>query len=63
MEETKSKFIKKYEWVGDVDSYTEPTPNEHSLNYNEPDRDYDSGYKPTRMILKHFLIYKMVLHL
>ena len=30
MEETKSKFIKKYEWVGDVDSYTEPTPNEHS---------------------------------
>ena len=54
MEETKSKFIKKYEWVGDVDSYTEPTPNEHSLNYNEPDRDYDSGYKPTKDDIKTF---------
>ena len=54
MEETKSKFIKKYEWVGDVDSYTEPTPNEHSLNYNEPDRDYDSEYKPTKDDIKTF---------
>ena len=49
-----NKFIKKYEWVGDVDSYIEPAPNEHSLNYNEPDRDYDSGYKPTKDDIKTF---------
>ena len=54
MEETKSKFVKKYEWVGDVDSYTEPTPNEHSLKYNEPDRDYDSKFKPTKDDIKTF---------
>ena len=53
MEETK-KFTKKYEWVGDVDSYTEPTPNEHSEKYNEPDRDYDSEYKPTKDDIKTF---------
>ena len=54
MEETKSKFIKKYEWVGDVDSYMEPVPNENSLKYNEPDRDYDSEYKPTKDDIKTF---------
>ena len=53
MEETK-KFTKKYEWVGDVDSYTEPTPNEHSEKYNEPDRDYDNEYKPTKDDIKTF---------
>ena len=53
MEETK-KFTKKYEWVGDVDSYSEPTPNEHSEKYNEPDRDYDSEYKPTKDDIKTF---------
>ena len=40
-----SKFEKKYEWVGDVDSYKEPEPNQHSVKYNEPDRDYDSGLR------------------
>ena len=53
MEETK-KFIKKYVWVGDVDSYSEPTPNQHSEKYNEPDRDYDSEYKPTKDDIKTF---------
>ena len=53
MEETK-KFTKKYEWVGDVDSYSEPTPNEHSEKYNEPDRDYDNEYKPTKDDIKTF---------
>ena len=40
------KNNKKYEWVGDVDSYKEPEQNEHSVKYNEPNRDYDSDYKP-----------------
>ena len=53
MEETK-KFTKKYEWVGDVDSYSEPTPNTNSEKYNEPDRDYDSEYKPTKDDIKSF---------
>lgn len=53
MEETK-KFTKKYEWVGDVDSYSEPVPNTHSEKYNEPDRDYDSEYKPTKDDIKSF---------
>ena len=50
----KTKFIKKYEWVGDVDSYIEPESNEHSLKYNEPNRDYDSKYKPTKDDIKTF---------
>ena len=49
-----NKFIKKYEWVGDVDSYAEPTPNEHSLKYNEPNREYDSEYKPTKKDIETF---------
>ena len=40
----KDKTTKKYEWVGDVESYKEPVDNEHSVKYNEPDRDYDSEY-------------------
>ena len=28
------KNNKKYEWVGDVDSYKEPEPNKHSVKYN-----------------------------
>ena len=42
------KFIKKYEWVGDVDSYKEPEQNEHSIKYNEPDREYDSTHGMSR---------------
>ena len=49
-----NKFIKKYEWVGDVDSYAEPAPNEHSLKYNEPNREYDSEYKPTKKDIETF---------
>ena len=49
-----SKFEKKYEWVGDVDSYKEPEPNQHSVKYNEPDRDYDSVYKPDKSDIETF---------
>ena len=48
------KNDKKYEWVGDVDSYKEPEPNKHSVKYNEPDRDYDSEYKPTKDDIETF---------
>ena len=50
----KKKFVKKYEWVGDVDSYVEPDSNEHSEKYNEPNRDYDSEYKPTKKDIETF---------
>ena len=49
-----NKFEKKYEWVGDVDSYKEAEPNEHSVKYNEPNRDYDSDYKPTKEDIETF---------
>ena len=48
------KFVKKYEWVGDVKSYKTPEDNEYSLNYNEPDRDYDSEYRPTKEDIETF---------
>ena len=49
-----TKFEKSYEWVGDVDSYKEPEPNEHSVKYNEPNRVYDSKYKPTKDDIETF---------
>ena len=49
-----NKFEKKYEWVGHVDSYKEAEPNEHSVKYNEPNRDYDTKYKPTKDDIKTF---------
>jgi len=49
-----NKFVKKYEWVGDVQSYTKPEQNEHSIKYNEPDRKYDSEYKPTKKDIETF---------
>jgi len=52
--ESKKKFVKKYEWVGDVSSYKEPEANEHSIKYNEPDREYDSKYKPTKEDIETF---------
>ena len=48
------KFVKKYEWVGDVQSYKEPEPNEHSVKYNEPNRDYDSDYIATKEDIETF---------
>ena len=54
MAEKTKKFVKKYEWVGDVDSYKEPEPNEHSVKYNEPNRNYDSEYKPTKEDIETF---------
>ena len=44
----------KYEWVGDVKSYKEPNHNKHSLKYNEPDREFDSKYKPTKEEIETF---------
>tara|TARA_B100000925_G_scaffold189682_1_gene143415 strand:+ start:228 stop:1262 length:1035 start_codon:yes stop_codon:yes gene_type:complete len=44
----------KYEWVGDVKSYKEPNNNKHSLKYNEPDREFDSKYKPSREEIETF---------
>lgn len=52
--EGKTKFVKKYEWVGDVKSYKEPEENEHSIKYNEPNREYDSEYKPTKEDIETF---------
>ena len=52
--ESKKKFVKKYEWVGDVSSYKEPEANEHSVKYNEPDREYDSEYRPTKDDIETF---------
>ena len=49
-----SKFVKKYEWVGDVESYKEAEPNEHSVKYNEPDREYDSDYIATKEDIETF---------
>ena len=48
------QFTKKYEWVGDVSSYKEPQDNEHSVKYNEPNRDYDLEYKPTKEDIETF---------
>ena len=49
MNETSENKIKgKYEWVGDVKSYKEPNQNKHSLKYNEPEREFDLEYKPTK---------------
>ena len=48
------QFTKKYEWVGDVSSYKEPQDNEHSVKYNEPNRDYDLEYRPTKEDIETF---------
>jgi len=45
---------KKYEWIGDVKSYKEPEDNEHSIKYNEPDREYDCTYNPTKADIETF---------
>ena len=37
-----------------MDSYKEPEPNEHSVKYNEPNRNYDSEYKPTKEDIETF---------
>lgn len=51
--ETK-KFVKKYEWVGDVKSYKEPDENDHSIKYVEPNREYDSEYSPRKKDIETF---------
>ena len=50
----KKQFTKKYEWVGDVSSYKEPQDNEHSVKYNETNRDYDLDYRPTKEDIETF---------
>ena len=55
MKKSSEESIKsKYEWVGDVKSYKEPNHNKHSLKYNEPDRKFDSKYKPTKEEIETF---------
>ena len=49
-----SSMKSKYEWVGDVKSYKEPNHNKHSLKYNEPEREFDSKYKPTKEEIETF---------
>jgi len=49
-----NKFNKKYEWVGDVDSYKEAEPNKNSVKYTEPNREYDFEYKPTKEDIETF---------
>ena len=44
----------KYEWVGDVKSYKEPNHNKHSIKYNEPEREFDSKYKPSKEEIETF---------
>ena len=55
MKKSSNKSMKsKYEWVGDVKSYKEPNHNKHSLKYNEPEREFDSKYKPTKEEIETF---------
>ena len=55
MKKSSDRSIKsKYEWVGDVKSYKEPNHNKHSLKYNEPEREFDSKYKPTKEEIETF---------
>ena len=48
------KSNEKYEWIGDAESTIEAPANEHSVKYYEPDRDYDTKYKPTKDDIKTF---------
>ena len=55
MKKSSNRSMKsKYEWVGDVKSYKEPNHNKHSLKYNEPEREFDSKYKPTKEEIETF---------
>jgi GTP cyclohydrolase IB len=42
---SETKFVKHYEWVGDVCSHTEAPPTEFSVSYKEPDRTFDKDLK------------------
>jgi len=44
----------KNEWDGDVKSNKEPNHNKHSIKYNEPEREFDSKYKPTKEEIETF---------
>ena len=44
----------KYEWFDDVESHKVAKENEHSIKYHEPDRDFDSKYKPTKEDIETF---------
>ena len=48
------KNDKKYEWIGDAESTIEAPNNKHSERYYEPNRDYDTDYKPTKDDIKTF---------
>ena len=40
------KKDKKYEWIGDAESTVAAPANEHSAKYYEPNRHYDTKYRP-----------------
>ena len=48
------KNDKKYEWIGDAESTIEAPNNKHSERYYEPNREYDTDYKPTKDDIKTF---------
>jgi len=48
------KNDKKYEWIGDAESTIEAPNNNHSERYYEPNRDFDTDYKPTKEDIKTF---------
>ena len=48
------KNDKRYECIGDAESTVEAPANEYSEKYFEPNRDYDTGYKPTKDDIKTF---------
>ena len=48
------KNDKKYEWIGDAESTVAAPANEHSAKYYEPNRHYDTKYRPTQNEIKSF---------
>ena len=48
------KDNKKYEWIGDAESTVAAPANEHSAKYYEPNRHYDTKYRPTQNEIKSF---------
>ena len=50
----KKKGYKKYEWIGDAESTVAAPANEHSAKYYEPNRHYDTEYRPTQNEIKSF---------
>ena len=48
------KSKEKYEWIGDAEYTIKAQDNEHSKNYYESNRDYDTEYRPSKDDIKTF---------